>query len=130
MTVTLPNDRSVLPFSKINYWKGARTGIRIDKSDVDDIAEKWTRGIHYCTTGDFIEDSHDIYVHILPNPVPPEIADVQKHATNISRDKTVQIYQAYVQEDGTYAAMYGFKIWASFEVHTIVAPQTAPLPDQ
>jgi hypothetical protein len=125
VTLVSPQARGVIPSSRLNFWKGSRTGIRLDSADVTAISEKWTRGIHACEIGELITSDYEIGVHFLDDrALPAEISDLMRHAKLISKDAEVQVWQAYVREEDTFGALYRFHMWQSFTVYTSVGKRT------
>ncbi len=121
-----PMARGVLPSFRENFGKGSRTGILIPAAGLDEVVEKWVRGIHFCEFGDPVPDDHVVSVQFVEDEAAATaFAEIMQFAKRIEKGPGVEVLIWHAAEGNESVTQYAFNIWGQFRAYGSVESSRA-----
>lgn len=113
--ITNPTARGVLPAFRENFQKGSRTAVLVPGDALDEVIEKWIRGIHYCELGIRIPANYKVSIQFVDDNVADEaFGEILRYATRIQKGPGIEVLYWHVEENGESITQYAFCIWERF----------------
>lgn len=108
-----------LPSFIDNFHKGSRIGILIGEKELQRLAEKWTRGLHYESFGTVIRPPNeiDLMVAVADDSA---LQEIMSAGIMLLHPPGVAICRLSATEDNERHTVYKFTIWEQFVVHSAV----------